>query len=158
MNGVWLREKILIDEKEKAKGGNSSSTHRHILIFTQIKLSINGCVSHFWKAAEEFGNKLSCQALLLWPPLHAIQDDLVGIFVLHNERRHMTAAIWGGCQVDCEENMNIKPANQSNRYEVTGYNKSFLIFCDYGFRISCWNILRTGKGGLFKAAFQKTNT
>lgn len=58
------------------------TTHRHIFIFTEIKLSIYCCICQFRKAAEELGNKLCCQALLFWTTLYTIQNDLVRILVL----------------------------------------------------------------------------
>lgn len=67
---------------------NVFNTHRHILIFTQIELSIDGRVRHFWEAAEELWDKLSCQALLLRAALHSVQDDLVGMFILQDKTRH----------------------------------------------------------------------
>ncbi len=71
----------------------SFNTHRHVLIFTKIKLSIDGCVGQFGKAAEELGNELCCQTLLLRATLHAIQDDLVGILVLQNKKKKKSTSI-----------------------------------------------------------------
>lgn len=62
-------------------------THRHVLILTQIQLRINGRIGQLWEAAEEFGNKLSGQALLLRTTFHPVQDGLVRIFVLQTQER-----------------------------------------------------------------------
>ncbi|TNN41797.1 hypothetical protein EYF80_048042 [Liparis tanakae] len=55
----------------------SFSTHRHILVFTKVELGVNSRVGQFREAAEELGDELCRQALLLRAALYAIQDYLV---------------------------------------------------------------------------------
>lgn len=61
------------------------ATHRHVLVLTQVQLGVDGSVCHVWETNEELGDELSRQALLLGATFDAIQDHLVGVFVLQKK-------------------------------------------------------------------------
>lgn len=68
---------------------NFGTTHRHILVLTQVKLGIDSSVGKFWKAAEKLWDELCGQTLLLGTTLDAIQNHLVGIFMLQTEQPYI---------------------------------------------------------------------
>lgn len=63
------------------------ATDRHVLVLTQVQLGVDGGICHVWETAEELGDELSRQALLLGAALDAIQDYLVGVLVLQREKK-----------------------------------------------------------------------
>ena len=65
---------------------NFGNTHRHIFIFTEVKLGIDGSIGKFGKAAKKLWDELCSETLLLWATFDAIQNNLVGILMLQRSQ------------------------------------------------------------------------